>query len=344
MIYGELFAGIGGMSLGLERAGMTPAWFVEKDEFCRQVLAKHWPEVPQYEDVREVGAATLASVDLIAGGFPCQPHSVAGGRKGTDDPRHLWPEFHRVVRELRPRWVLAENVPGIDSTALAAVLADLAGEGYSAGVLGIPACSVGAPHIRERRFIVGYAYRYGQPTGAEHDCKVGELPGDATHADRGRAHAEPQRVARGGNAIDAGRDGAQGVMANTEGKPERAGFCPDEPSRERRRRSGNGGGSDATHSRRGGAEGDEPQSDKRTVSYGAEGPRGFWAIEPNVGQLVDGLSAGLDRHFRVEPDISRVATGVPNRVDRLRALGNAVVPAVAEWIGRLIIDADEETT
>ncbi len=113
MRFGELFAGIGGIGLGLERAGMEVRWHVEKDEYCRRVLAKHWPDVARYEDVKDVGAHNLEPVDLICGGFPCQPVSVAGKRKAQDDERWLWPEFSRILRELRPRYALMENVPGL---------------------------------------------------------------------------------------------------------------------------------------------------------------------------------------------------------------------------------------
>ena len=116
--FGSLFAGIGGLDLGLERAGMVCSWQVEIDEYCRRVLAKHWPDVERFEDVRECGAHNLEPIDLICGGFPCQPHSVAGKRKGAADDRDLWPEYFRIVAELRPRYVLAENVPGIVTTYL----------------------------------------------------------------------------------------------------------------------------------------------------------------------------------------------------------------------------------
>ncbi len=128
--FGSLFAGIGGLDLGLERAGMTCSWQVENHPFCQKILHKHWPNVPKFEDVRHVGRWNLEPVDLIAGGFPCQPHSVAGKRRGAADDRNLWPEMYRIIRELRPPWVLAENVPGIKGTILNSCLSDLESEGY----------------------------------------------------------------------------------------------------------------------------------------------------------------------------------------------------------------------
>jgi len=109
---GSLFSGIGGFDLGLERAGMTVKWQVERDPWCQKILAKHWPDVPRYANVEDVGT-NLECVDLVCGGFPCQPVSVAGQRQGTDDDRWLWPEFRRIVGLLGPRYVLVENVPGL---------------------------------------------------------------------------------------------------------------------------------------------------------------------------------------------------------------------------------------
>jgi len=111
--FGSLFTGIGGIDLGLERAGWECKWQVEIDEFCQKILAKHWPNVPKFGDVRQIKEGQLEHVDLIAGGFPCQPVSTAGKRKGREDERWLWPEMARIVRMVRPRFVLVENVPGI---------------------------------------------------------------------------------------------------------------------------------------------------------------------------------------------------------------------------------------
>ena len=159
MRFGSLFAGIGGLDLGLERAGLECVWQVEIEDYCTKVLEKHWPDVTKYKDVRDVGGQTLEPVDLIAGGFPCQPHSVAGKRRGAADDRNLWPEFIRVIRETKPRYILAENVPGIITTYLDTVLSDLEREDYTCTTLNIPAIAFGAPHRRERIFIVAYTVR-----------------------------------------------------------------------------------------------------------------------------------------------------------------------------------------
>jgi len=193
--FGSLFAGIGGIDLGLERAGWTPRWSVEWDPYCQHVLAHHWPDVPRHGDIRTVhgpaacpvadadhggrapvidtsrGEPThgrgqshalagcgrcLEPVDLIAGGFPCQPWSVAGKRRGLTDDRWLWPEFERAIRELGPRYVLVENVPGLlaGRGGMGAVLGGLASLGYEHYHDVIAAAAVGAPHLRERVWIV----------------------------------------------------------------------------------------------------------------------------------------------------------------------------------------------
>jgi DNA (cytosine-5)-methyltransferase 1 len=153
--FGSLFSGIGGFDLGLERAGMTPLWQVEIDDYCRRVLAKHWPGVKRYGDIREI--TDLEPVDLICGGFPCQPVSVAGKRLAQSDERWLWPEFYRIVRMVRPRFVLVENVPGLLTAGIGDVLGDLAASGYDAEWSVLSACTLGAPHTRERLFIVAYS-------------------------------------------------------------------------------------------------------------------------------------------------------------------------------------------
>jgi len=160
---GSLFTGIGGLDLGLERAGMEIRWMVEINPFCQKVLAKHWPNVTRYENVRECGKHNLEAVDLICGGFPCQPHSTAGKRRGAADDRNLWPEYLRIVTELRPTWILGENVPGIITTMLDTVLSDLEDEGYETLPLVVPACAFDAKHRRDRVWILAHSTGMGCP-------------------------------------------------------------------------------------------------------------------------------------------------------------------------------------
>lgn len=156
MTFGSLFTGIGGIDLGLERAGWECRWHVENEPFCNEVLAARWPQVRRYGDIRSIRAEELEPVDCIAGGYPCQPFSYAGKRAGEDDPRHLWPEFARILRVVRPRFAILENVPGHLSLGFGEVLGDLAGLGYDAEWRCVRASDFGASHLRKRVFVVAY--------------------------------------------------------------------------------------------------------------------------------------------------------------------------------------------
>jgi DNA (cytosine-5)-methyltransferase 1 len=195
MTCGDLFAGIGGMSLGLERAGFTVRWQVEREPYCENVLARHWPDVVRRRDVRFVRPGTLEPVDLIAGGFPCQDISVAG--KGTGLKRGhrsgLWREFARIVRELRPRWVLVENVPALRRRGADTVLGDLETAGYACWPLVVGARHVGAPHRRDRVWIVG---------------RLADADVERSRAERRSGLLDGERAARGD---DADRCGGAGV-------------------------------------------------------------------------------------------------------------------------------------
>jgi DNA (cytosine-5)-methyltransferase 1 len=155
-VIGSLFSGIGGLELGLERAGLGPvAWQVEGNEYCRGVLAEHWPRAERRNDVRTVGAANLQPVDLICGGFPCQDVSAAGSGKGLDGSRSgLWREFARIVGELRPSWVVVENVSSAARRWVDRVVSNLGQHGYASMAVPLSACDVGAPHRRNRIFVI----------------------------------------------------------------------------------------------------------------------------------------------------------------------------------------------
>ena len=156
----DLFSGIGGFSLGLERTGgFKTIAFCEQDEFCKNVLSKHWPEIPIYDDVRTI---ENVKADVVTGGYPCQPFSVAGSQKAAEDDRHLWPEMLRVITQTRTTWVIAENVYGHVALGLDKVLFDLEGQGYSARPIIIPACATGRPHRRDRVYIVAYSASNGR--------------------------------------------------------------------------------------------------------------------------------------------------------------------------------------
>jgi DNA (cytosine-5)-methyltransferase 1 len=339
--FGSLFSGIGGIDLGLERAGMTCKWQVEIDDFCTKILEKHWPEVRKYKDVREVGKHNLEPVDLITGGFPCQPHSVAGKRRGKDDDRNLWPEYLRIIREIRPRWVVGENVPGIITTILDDVLSDLESEGYTTTVFNIPACAFGANHIRYRIFVISYANDTRNRT-SEHgnngiqqkeikgwkkrsfnkSCGQGEIvsntmckrPSECSARENNQERQSPCKKEQGdGNGIWPEIDG-RGISLASQNM------------------------ADTNMLTRGLSEQSREESSK--ISGGGKEDIDTRAIESGLGGMVDGISPELDENWRIEPDIPRVATGVKNRVDRLKSLGNAVVPQVAEYIGRCIMESE----
>jgi len=167
MKFGSLFSGIGGFDLGFERAGMECSWQVEIDDACNKVLEKHWPLVKRYKDVREVGKHNLEPVDVICGGFPCQDVSLAGDRLGLNGKRStLWSEFFRIICEINPKWVVAENVFGLLSSDngkfFGNILGDLATIGFDAEWQVLPAQKFGAPHRRERIYIVAYPNGLGR--------------------------------------------------------------------------------------------------------------------------------------------------------------------------------------
>ena len=296
MTFGSLFAGIGGLDLGLERAGMECRWQVEISEFCRKVLAKHWPNVPKHGDIKEIQDGQLERVDLICGGFPCQPFSTAGRRLGKQDERWLWPLFARVIRMVGPRYVLVENVSGLLSGGgFDDVLGWLAESGYDAEWDCIPASALGAPHRRDRVFVVAYS-----KSESTRGLPIGET----------QNHTRPELS----------RKDVSDTHNNNSAM-----------RRERPNTSAEGFGRIGYRVR---GEGDA----KREISI-----RGAWedgkisdttSLRLQESRLFDGRVGGV---WATEPNVGRVAHGIPSRVDRLKALGNAVVPQVAEWIGRRII-------
>jgi DNA (cytosine-5)-methyltransferase 1 len=210
MTFGSLFAGIGGMDLGLERAGMKCKWQVEIDPFCRQVLTKHWPEVPKYEDVRTVGGE-LERVDLIAGGFPCQDLSLAGNRRGIHEGTRsgLWSEYARLIGTLRPRVVLIENVSGLlDNESMRRVLGDLSLLGMDVQWRCFRATEFGAWHERYRVFMVAYASGVRQPLCPKFFCLTPSALEESGYWENTLVPARIQRVV---NGVPVGLDRLKGL-------------------------------------------------------------------------------------------------------------------------------------
>jgi DNA (cytosine-5)-methyltransferase 1 len=337
---GSLFTGIGGLDLGLEWSGMEIVWQVERDAYCQKVLKKHWPEVPCYGDIKEIDFTTLPAVDLICGGFPCQPVSCAGKRQGDKDERWLWPEFYRAICEARPRWVVVENVPGLLSTSdgrlFGGILGDLARGGYDAEWDLLPAAAFGAPHLRYRVFLVANTAEPNAGGGAR---KLQVL----------------DRHPNGGN----GNKGQISEMA--EGKnTQPTGICPDVSHTDNSRLI-NGGNTERRYGDNLPEKRQSPEDFQtghigkyrvgkvhKAVAYPQRifqrGDKEWWASwlgwwEREPAEVIQ--DAGLrswERNGVSIPEslLGRVAHGIPSRVDRLKCLGNAVVPQVAEWIGKRI--------
>lgn len=309
--FGSLFSGIGGIDLGLERAGMTCEWQVENDAYATKVLAKHWSNTPRFGDIRGVGSNELVPVDLIAGGFPCQDISNAGKRAGiTGERSGLWSEFYRLICELRPRYVLVENVAALLYRGINRVLGDLAESGYDAEWQMLSAESVGAPHLRERIFIVAYPQRP--------EWRAGQSCRNVSN----RQNAEWQETA--GRSGASGEDGRSWDVAHPmrERQSSIRYRIPARPSD-----AASSSGTAMAHADR--------QSLALGEVFGVHAAAQLTAFERDC-------STGTGQ-WAVEPNVGRVAHGVPRRVDRLRGLGNAVVPQVAEYIGRLIMQKEEDS-
>ena len=307
----DLFSGIGGFSFGLERSGgFETVAFCEIEDFPRRVLAKHWPKVPCYHDIRELTAARLAAdgiaVDAICGGFPCQDISNAGKQAGIEGERSgLWSEYARLIGELRPRVVFVENVAALLGRGLDRVLGDLAALRYDAVWDCIPASAVGAPHQRDRLWLIAYA------SGVR--C---EPSGHVAAAEQG-PEAVVSFARRAGSACDA--------LANSTGK--RRGEARQLRQRSEEWTAGGGEVLADAYSTRGAP----------WIPAERHGQEGHTREPYNCGnQLNGGAGAGW---WSTEPDVGRVAHGVPNRAHRLKALGNAVVPAIPELLGRAWMEA-----
>lgn len=291
--FGSLFAGIGGLDLGFERLGMECKWQVEIEPYAIKVLEKHWPNVHREKDINECSKENLERVDVIAGGFPCQDISYAGRGAGLDGERSgLFFEAIRLVRELQPRAIVLENVAGLLTRGMDRVLGTLAEVGYDAEWHCIPAAAVGAPHIRDRVFILGYANSHSQSNEPFNDETQG-VPGMDPNAQES-CHNGPENV----------------IQARTEKQiePRGMGFEKDVPNTYCKRLEGR---QEARNT-----EGSRPEAIELLTRY----------RESHGG-----------RNWAVEPDVGRVAYGVPNRMDRLKGLGNAIVPQVAEVVGMIVL-------
>ena len=359
----DLCSGIGGFSLGFEWAQLsTPILFCDTEPWCRKILAKNFPNVPIATDVKELAndpERLVPDCDILTAGYPCQPFSVAGKQKGTEDDRHIWPYIFRIVTQKRPTWCVFENVYGHIAMGLDEVLADLESEGYATRTFVVPACGVNAPHKRDRLWIVGYAEHDGSSTSkirgsnaqdargsSQGQIQAKQSSGASGREDDGSLHqdmADTQSIGRGGRNSSERGAGERNVQSEEQGRSsvgretERRG----EPRRENvadttilgLQEHGHGKPDEFVHvsenvadtsgkgsqGRLSGRSGSERQSfmgqsGRGSSTYGQSG-EDWWAVEPNV---------------------RRVAHGIPKRVDRIKGLGNAIVPQIAMNIGLAI--------
>ena len=285
----DLCSGIGGFSLGLESTGgFETIAFCEFDPFCQKVLNKHWPEVPIYNDLKEISKneETIRNIpehDLICGGIPCQPFSLAGKQKGKEDDRHLWPYMFKIIEQKKPTWVIVENVGGFINVALDDVCLDLEAEGYATQSFIIPACGVEAPHRRDRIWIIG---------------KRDVVDSDSTRTGHGHGEVQGQN-----GEVQQRNDYAESNHAS-----EKQDVADSDSERLQR-------GEEARNFR-----GEGEEAEQFSTRYIEFFEQNYWRIEPRVG---------------------RVANGIPNRVDRLKSLGNAIVPQIIYHIGLAILKEEE---
>ena len=403
----DLFSGIGGFSIGLERTGnFETVAFCEIDKFCTLLLQKHWKGTKIYNDVKEITKERLEAdgvqlPDIITGGFPCQPFSVAGKQKGTSDDRHLWPEMFRIIQEFTPRWIIGENVRGIvniqDGVVFEAVCTDLEGEGYEVRPFNIPAAGVGAPHRRERIWIIANRkesmvnpddVRLEQHNTAEEETSwwrtstTFEPTSDVVNTisnDEGRkisrSYEEERRIQeehRQDDSTSRKSSRTSSVRQTNDGHEDlensRRTLRPgtelqekneDEIRKEdanQHQRSGSPSRSDVANANGGRSHEQEhkiqtgrniPISSSEDVADTESSPRDDHEAVAGDGESStqevsgDGSSLrGESAWWDFEPDVGRVAHGIPGRVYRLKALGNSIVPKIAQEIGNAIIEAE----
>ena len=380
----DLFSGIGGFSLGLESAGaFETIQFVENEPWCQKILAKNFPGVPIAGDIRGYEGQRA---DVVVGGFPCQPFSVAGKRKGTRDDRHLWPEMLRVIKASKPRWVIGENVRNLtsiqDGMVFEQVCTDLENEGYQVQSFVIPASAVNAPHQRYRVWIVGYSELDGL-TSTKKRGSIKETVREESHGQNRTLDSQgasdlsetKRNVANTNNTGD--RTSEHGTQRSGEKIDQRrqeltqfesSRLCADvansdswlrrrrraiEPSRENKDRELHSAQEEQATKhirskiiRRSSIRGervDVPHTEEQRLERYWQSSSQKLNKEHITSECRKERCETMDHErFSIEPNVGRVAHGIPNRVDRLKGLGNAIVPQIAYQIGLAILQAEKE--
>jgi len=367
----DLFSGIGGFSLALESTGhFQTIGFVENDEYCQAVLQHHFPEVPILGDIKNVTKETVPTrPDVICGGFPCQPFSVAGDQRAKNDPRHLWPEMLRIIKEQKPTWVVGENVSGLVKLGLDEILDEMEDQGYSTRTFNIPAFSVGAPHQRQRLWIIGHLgdpEHNGSPTPERQrgllkqpeepkkQISIWESKGaSSASGDVANPDNEGLRSRIGGDDFDyeeeSGEGGVDGEGSagddewyDTSPTQDEGMDVPD-PDNTRDRTQEHRVDKDGKKNIQGRQEHTQSKSSRHGADIpdpngkGLQGQRKKYKLPKSKRKREIGGSSWWD----VEPNVGRVAYGGPNRVFKLRALGNSIIPQIAQKIGYAIIEAEK---
>jgi DNA (cytosine-5)-methyltransferase 1 len=385
----DICSGIGGFSLGLEATGgFDTVAFCEFDDFCCKVLNKHWPNVPIYKDLKEIGndpERIIQEFDLICGGIPCQPFSLAGKQKGKEDDRHLWPYMYAIVKSKKPTWVIVENVGGFVNVALDDVCLDLETQGYATQSFIIPACSVEAPHKRDRIWILGkYTSEFEKPlvdtdsirphehkTTEEESSRRGSETSTTTTSNdvanskelEDHEHDNGERTQQDREHRVSQQPGGEGSLGGTDDVANPKLVSSDSISdsgsntkteSEQGQKTGNldrsSGRQDVAYSNSEGLEGSEEAGDtqksreeREQLASRQDSSLSKGHTQSELGGVADGIPTRLDGHlgFEREPNIPRVATGIPDRVNRLKALGNSIVPQIVYNIGLAILEEEE---
>jgi len=411
----DLFSGLGGFSLGLERTGRyKTVAFCEIDKYCTLLLQKHWKGIKVYNDVKKITkegfeADGIESPDIITGGFPCQPFSVAGKQKGTSDDRHLWPEMFRIIKAFKPRFVIGENVPGIvniqDGVVFETVCTDLESQGYEVQPFNIPAAAVGAPHQRKRIWIIatladsvsnderreisrsdeekgrvqeehrskdsasgifsrtseirksnngyeamensGRTLRQGSSIREKNEDEVGKenanqhqrssssSESNVANADTRLSDGQKKELQSRGQASISSREGENVANAKSISSDGREIGQHSEESREKRKIGIEVGGVSSDRQKLANTDSERLERLGQSSRQFNETSSSTSSSEERQGQVGQGW-------WEFEPNVGRVAHGVPGRVHRLKALGNSIVPQIAEEIGRAIIKAADD--
>jgi DNA (cytosine-5)-methyltransferase 1 len=341
MTHGSLFSGIGGFDLAAEWSGWENLFNCEWEEFPRKVLKHHFPNAKQYEDIKDFNATNYnGRIDVLSGGFPCQPFSTAGLRKGTEDERHLWPEMLRIIRECKPRWVVGENVRGLvswsDGLVLETCCTDLEALGYSVQSFIIPACSTGAPHRRDRIWIVAHREDVRQPQTTNTRRKRAEHQPNDRHEVRDSFNTN----GRGGNTTDTERVCII-AHAQSNGNKRNMGATQKQGEKPKRKES------------RGKFERNNQRNAPNTDSTSRKGER---INRQGKGESVRRDSKSIQNrweNFPTVPPICGGDDGLPKELDgitfskwrreSIKAYGNAIVPQVAHRIFQSINDYENDT-